>query len=50
MLDSTIKTVAAMLGIVALEIYALSRGIDGVALGTVIAILAGVGEIGRAHV
>jgi len=43
MKDGTIKCLAAIFAIVVLESIALCNGIDGVLLGTVIAVLAGLG-------
>ena len=41
--ESLYKALTAMAGIVALELFALSQGINGVALAAVIGALAGLG-------
>ena len=49
MTDKTLITIIAIIGIVALEIIALLKGIDGQIFATVISVLAGLGgyTVGR---
>ena len=42
MKDETIKSVTAIAGLVILECFALSEGIDGLLLGAVVAAVAGI--------
>ncbi len=41
--DNTIKAIVAMVCVTALEIYALSQGINGTLLSAGVAVLAGIG-------
>ena len=42
-MQNSIKACVAMVCVTALEIYALSRGIDGTALAAAVAVIAGLG-------
>lgn len=46
--ESLFKALAAVVGIVVLEIIALGQGINGVALAAAIGVLAGIGGYGLA--